>query len=71
MKKFCVFLLIITLCSSFNFAQSKKAVSILGNSYSTFEGYLQPDTNSIWYGIMPFQDIRLTLSLYVKLGGIN
>ena len=50
MKKFCVFLLIITLCSSFNFAQSKKAISILGDSYSTFEGYLQPDTNSIWLG---------------------
>lgn len=53
MKKFCVFLLIITLCSSFNFAQSKKAVSILGDSYSTFEGYLQPDTNSIWYYTLP------------------
>ena len=53
MKKFCVFLLIITLCSSFNFAQSKKAVSILGDSYSTFEGYLQPDTNSIWYYSLP------------------
>jgi len=24
-------------------------VSILGDSYSTFEGYLQPDTNEIWY----------------------
>ena len=47
MKKFCVFLLIIILCSSFNFAQSKKAISILGDSYSTFEGYLQPDTNTI------------------------
>ena len=53
MKKFCVFLLIITLCSSFNFAQSKKAISILGDSYSTFEGYLQPDTNSIWYYTLP------------------
>ena len=53
MKKFCVFLLIIILCSSFNFAQSKKAISILGDSYSTFEGYLQPDTNSIWYYTLP------------------
>lgn len=26
-------------------AQSKKSVSILGDSYSTFQGYLQPDTN--------------------------
>ena len=69
MKKFCVFLLIITLCSSFNFAQSKKAVSILGDSYS----HLKVICNliQIVYGIIPFQDIRLTLSLYVKLGGIN
>jgi len=26
-----------------------KTVSILGDSYSTFEGYLEPDTNFIWY----------------------
>ena len=25
-------------------AQSSKSVSILGDSYSTFQGYLQPDT---------------------------
>lgn len=30
-------------------AQSKKSVSILGDSYSTFQGYLQPDTNYVWY----------------------
>lgn len=24
-------------------------ISILGDSYSTFEGYLQPDTNAVWY----------------------
>ncbi|MDL2241694.1 SGNH/GDSL hydrolase family protein [Bacteroidales bacterium OttesenSCG-928-L03] len=30
-------------------AQSLKSVSILGDSYSTFDGYMQPDTNSIWY----------------------
>lgn len=30
-------------------AQSLKTISILGDSYSTFEGYLQPDTNAIWY----------------------
>ncbi len=27
----------------------RKAVSILGDSYSTYEGYLQPDTNFVWY----------------------
>ena len=69
MKKFCVFLLIITLCSSFNFAQSKKAVSILGDSIP----HLKVICNliQIVYGIIPFQDTRLMLSLYVKLGGIN
>ena len=25
----------------------------MGDSYSTFEGYLQPDTNSIWYYTLP------------------
>lgn len=30
-------------------AQSPKSLSILGDSYSTFEQYLQPDTNSVWY----------------------
>jgi len=27
----------------------RKAVSILGDSYSTFEGYITPDTNEPWY----------------------
>ena len=30
-------------------AQSSKSVSILGDSYSTFQGYVQPDTNVVWY----------------------
>jgi lysophospholipase L1-like esterase len=30
-------------------AQAKPSVSILGDSYSTFEGYLTPDTMDIWY----------------------
>ncbi len=29
----------------------QKKVSILGDSYSTFNGYLTPDTNYCWYGI--------------------
>ncbi len=28
----------------------KTQVSILGDSYSTFWGYVQPDTNYVWYG---------------------
>ena len=31
------------------FAQSAKSVSILGDSYSTFQDYVQPDTNWVWY----------------------
>lgn len=34
-------------------AQSSKSVSILGDSYSTFEGFLSPDTNSVWYFTIP------------------
>ncbi|MBM6865563.1 hypothetical protein H6A66_10350 [Bacteroides caecigallinarum] len=34
-------------------AQTRKAVSILGDSYSTFENYLQPDTNAVWYFGIP------------------
>lgn len=30
-------------------AQNSKSISILGDSYSTFQGYLQPDTNAVWY----------------------
>jgi hypothetical protein len=38
-------LLTIAMCC----AQSPRKVSILGDSYSTFQGYLSPDTNEIWY----------------------
>ena len=64
MRKSCVFLLIITLCSSLSFAQSKKSVSI---PHSKATCSLIP----IVYGIILFRGIRLTLSLYDKLGGIN
>lgn len=30
-------------------AQNIKSISILGDSYSTFENYLTPDTNAVWY----------------------
>lgn len=36
-------------------AQQRRAVSILGDSYSTFQGYLQPDTNYVWYFTRPIQ----------------
>lgn len=41
-------LLVLISCKSAQ--QSPKKVSILGDSYSTFYGYLIPDTNFCWYG---------------------
>lgn len=49
MKKLRIVLLLAIFCSLFSHAQSLKSVSILGDSYSTFDGYMQPDTNLIWY----------------------
>jgi len=31
------------------YAESKQSVSILGDSYSTFEGFLEPGDNAVWY----------------------
>ena len=39
-------------------AQAKPVLSILGDSYSTFEGWLTPDTNLVWYTVPP--DTRRT-----------
>ena len=47
MKKTVVSLVISLICA-FGFAQTK-TVSILGDSYSTFEGYLTPAENYVWY----------------------
>ena len=49
MKKYILTLLFCTLFCHPGIAQSLKSVSILGDSYSTFEGYVQPDTNFVWY----------------------
>ena len=47
------FLSMLMLCSSQlalnSFAQYKPAVSVLGDSYSTFEGIVTPSTNEMWY----------------------
>lgn len=53
-KTYVLLLFLITVCSA-GFSQSRKSVSILGDSYSTFEGYLQPDTNAVWYFPEPRQ----------------
>lgn len=34
-------------------AQTRKSVSILGDSYSTFEGYMATDSNAVWYTHAP------------------
>lgn len=49
MKKLKFILILSIFCSLFSHAQSLKSVSILGDSYSTFDGYMHPDTNSVWY----------------------
>lgn len=49
MKRFLGLLLFVCLFASWGVAQSSKSVSILGDSYSTFQGYVQPDTNWVWY----------------------
>lgn len=56
----CYVLLLLVLCAGFCMAQSRKSVSILGDSYSTFEGYLQPDTNYVWYNIVPKRKTDVT-----------
>jgi len=47
MKK-AIFLLALLLSVGMASAQ-RKTVSVLGDSYSTFEGYLSPKDNAIWY----------------------
>lgn len=46
-KTFVLAMLAIGVCASQ--AQEKLKVTIFGDSYSTFEGYLTPDTNEPWY----------------------
>lgn len=49
MKRLIVIALACSLYIVTALAQSKPCVSILGDSYSTFEGFLTPDTMDIWY----------------------
>lgn len=46
MKRFSVLLFAILIAFS---AFAQKRVSILGDSYSTYKGYIQPDVNEPWY----------------------
>ncbi len=48
MKNASTFLSMFFVFCSIAFGQTK-TVSILGDSYSTFEGFLTPETNDVWY----------------------
>lgn len=48
MRKVALFTVAVIACIAVQ-AQSKRGISILGDSYSTFKGYVAPDTNYVWY----------------------
>ncbi|MGN0283025.1 MAG: SGNH/GDSL hydrolase family protein [Prevotella sp.] len=48
MKQLTLVLLLLLSATTMS-AQQRKSLSILGDSYSTFENYLQPDSNFVWY----------------------
>lgn len=48
-------ILILTLVLAMTASAQKRAVSILGDSYSTFKGHVLPDTNYVWYPNKPLQ----------------
>ncbi|MFI3295168.1 MAG: SGNH/GDSL hydrolase family protein [Rikenellaceae bacterium] len=50
MKRNLLLVLLFFVCSStLAYAQQPKKVSVLGDSYSTFEGHVTPTQNAIWY----------------------
>lgn len=49
MKKIYIAILLSVLTVGVACAQKGKSVTIFGDSYSTFEGYITPDTNASWY----------------------
>ena len=44
-----IMLLSLSLIMAFSMQAQKRSVSILGDSYSTFRNFVQPDTNFVWY----------------------
>lgn len=48
-----LFSLLLSLASCAQHPESGKKVSILGDSYSTYHGYVTPDTNICWYKEVP------------------
>ncbi len=62
-KLISLFLFLVVVASSD--AQTKPTIAILGDSYSTFEGYVEPSTNEVWYyatdrGRTDVTDVRQT-----------
>lgn len=51
-----VLLSLFLLASIVSFAKNNKTVSILGDSYSTYEGYVEPASNWVWYFAEPRVD---------------
>lgn len=49
MKKSILSIFLLLICTLSAQAQAKPSVTIFGDSYSTFEGYLTPDTMETWY----------------------
>ena len=49
MKKSILSIFLLLICTLSAQAQAKPTVTIFGDSYSTFEGYLTPDTMETWY----------------------
>ena len=49
MKKIVYILMCMLCCCGAANAQVRESVSVLGDSYSTFEGYVSPKTNEMWY----------------------
>ena len=58
MKRYLTIIIFTAVAVVSAFGQAKPSVSILGDSYSTFEGWLTPDTNAVWYLARP--NTRLT-----------
>lgn len=49
MNRKALFLFLIIFLTAVSSLSAQQKVSILGDSYSTFYGYITPDTNSCWY----------------------
>lgn len=49
MKKILPLFILLTLSVAFPACAQRRSVAVLGDSYSTFEGFVQPAKNRIWY----------------------